>query len=61
MLPKVSVHRFCRAALTDVENYRRIVADEVIDKLAVLAGALNGVHVCHVNSPKDEPRDALAK
>jgi len=50
MLPKVSVHRFCCAAFTDVENYRRIVGDELIDEIAVLARALNGVRACHVNS-----------
>lgn len=47
MLPKVSVHRFCCAAFTDVDNYRRLVGDELIDEIA---RELNGVRVCHVNS-----------
>ena len=50
MLPKVSVHRFCCAAFTDVGNYRRLVGDELIDEINDLARELNGVRVCHVNS-----------
>lgn len=50
MLPKVSVHRFCCAAFTDVGNYRRLVGDELIDEINGLARELNGIRVCHVNS-----------
>ncbi len=50
MLPKVSVHRFSCAAFTNVENYRRIVGDEVIEEIESLARELNGVRVCHINS-----------
>lgn len=50
MLPKVSVHRFCCAAFTNVENYRRLVGDALIDELDGLARELRGVRVCHVNS-----------
>ncbi len=50
MLPKVSVHRFCCAPFTNVENYRRIVGDELIDEIEGLARDLKGVRVCHINS-----------
>jgi trehalose synthase len=50
MLPKVSIHRFCCAPFTNVENYRRIVGDELIDEIDGLARELKGVRVCHINS-----------
>ena len=50
MLPKVSVHRFCCAPFTNIENYRRIVGDEMIDEIDGLARDLRGVRICHVNS-----------
>jgi trehalose synthase len=50
MLPKVSVHPFCCAAFTDVENYRRLVGDTLIDEIRGLSRDLKGVRVCHVNS-----------
>lgn len=50
MLPKVSVHRFCCAAFTDVGNYRRLVGDELVDEIGDLVRELNGVRICHVNS-----------
>lgn len=50
MLPKVSVHRFSGAPFTNVENYRRIVGDEVIDEIESLTRELRGVRVCHLNS-----------
>lgn len=50
MLPKVSVANFCCAPFTNVENYRRIVGDELIDEIGGLARELNGVRICHINS-----------
>ncbi|NUP10049.1 MAG: glycosyltransferase [Polyangiaceae bacterium] len=50
MLPKVSVHRFCCAPFTNVENYRRLVGSELIDEIERLARDLHGVRICHVNS-----------
>jgi trehalose synthase len=50
MLPKVSIGRFCCAPFTNVANYRRIVGDEVIDEIDLLAHELSGVRVCHINS-----------
>lgn len=50
MLPKVSVHRFSSAPFTNVENYRRIVGDEIIDEIEALSRDLKGIRVCHLNS-----------
>lgn len=50
MLPKVSVHPFCSAPFTNVENYRRITDDETIDEIEQLARELRGVRICHLNS-----------
>jgi trehalose synthase len=50
MLPKVSVPRFSCAAFTNVENYRQLVGDELIDEIGSLARRLSGIRVCHINS-----------
>lgn len=50
MLPKVSVGRYCCAPFTNVENYRRIVGDELIGEIASLAKSLKGLRICHVNA-----------
>jgi trehalose synthase len=50
MLPKVSVHRFCGAPFVNLENYRRLVGDALLDELSSLARELKGVRVCHINS-----------
>ena len=48
LLPKVSVHRFSRAPFANVENYRRLVGDELVDEIDGLARELKGVRVCHI-------------
>jgi trehalose synthase len=50
LLPKVSVHRFSCAPFANVENYRRLVGDELVDEIDGLARELKGVRVCHINS-----------
>jgi trehalose synthase len=50
MLPKVSMGRHCCAMSTNVENYRPLVGDELIDEVRGLARELNGLRVCHINS-----------
>lgn len=50
MLPKVAVHRFPSAPFTNVENYRRLAGDGVVDEVAALANQLRGIRVCHLNS-----------
>lgn len=50
MLPKVSVHRFSSAPFVDVENYRRLVGEALLEEIRCLARELAGIRVCHVNS-----------
>jgi trehalose synthase len=50
MLPKVSMGRHCSAMSTNVENYRPLVGDELIDEVTALARELNGLRICHINS-----------
>jgi len=50
MLQKVSVGRPGCAPCTDIENYRRIVGDALIDEIEVLARDLRGVRIAHINS-----------
>lgn len=50
MLPKVSIGRHCCAMSTDIENYRMLVGDELVDEINELAKNLNGVRICHLNS-----------
>ena len=45
MLPKVSVGRHY-----NLEQYRRLVGDELVDEIMALARELAGVRICHVNS-----------
>ncbi|HLC41214.1 MAG TPA: glycosyltransferase [Methylomirabilota bacterium] len=50
MLTKVSVGRHCCSSSTNVENYRPLVGDDLIDEITALAGDLKGVKIGHVNS-----------
>jgi trehalose synthase len=50
MLPKVSVGRPNAAVVADVENYRLLVGDEMMDEVATLARDLRDVRICHINS-----------
>jgi trehalose synthase len=50
MLPKVSMGRHCGAMATNVENYRPLVGDELIDEITALARELSGLRICHINS-----------
>jgi trehalose synthase len=50
MLPRVSVHQSSCAPFTNVDNYRRIVGDELIDEIEGLARDLKGLRVCNINS-----------
>lgn len=50
MLPKVSVHPFSSAPFTNVDDYRRLVGDDLVDELEALSRELRGVRVCHINS-----------
>jgi trehalose synthase len=50
MLEKVSIGRHCGAVSSNIENYRILVGDELIDEIIDLARQLNGIRICHINS-----------
>jgi trehalose synthase len=50
MLPKVSVGHYNSAMSTDVDNYRVLLGDEMVDELRSLARELKGTRICHINS-----------
>lgn len=50
MRPKISVGRHAGATSTNIDHYRPLVGDELIDELLALARELNGVRICHLNS-----------
>lgn len=50
MLPKVAIGRHCCAQSTNLENYRPLVGDGLIDEINALAAELKGVRLCHINS-----------
>jgi trehalose synthase len=50
MLPKISVGRHCGAVCGNIENYRILVGDELIDEVIDLARRLSGIRICHINS-----------
>jgi trehalose synthase len=50
MLPQVAIGRPSAAVSADVEHYRLLVGDEMMDELVTLAKELKGVRICHINS-----------
>ncbi len=50
MLPKVSIGRPSAVVAADVEHYRLIVGDRLIDEIKALADGLRGIRICHINS-----------
>lgn len=50
MLPEVRIGRRCCAMSTNINNYRMLVGDDLIDETIALARALKGVRICHINS-----------
>ena len=50
MLPKVSIGRHCCAQSANLDNYRPLVGDDLIDEIIGLAAELAGVRLCHINS-----------
>lgn len=50
MLPTVVLGRHCCSPLSDVENYRAIAGDEVIDEIRALSHDLQGARLCQINS-----------
>jgi trehalose synthase len=50
MLPIVAIGRPSAAITADVEQYRLLVGDELMDEIATLAKELKGARICHINS-----------
>jgi trehalose synthase len=50
MLPKVAIGRSTSSTQTNLENYRMLVGDEMIDELLSLAHDLRKIRICHINS-----------
>lgn len=50
MLPRVSVGRYSSAMSTNVDNYRMLLGDEMVDELHNLSQELKRVRICHINS-----------
>jgi hypothetical protein len=50
MLPKVSIGRPNAAVSADVEHYRLLIGDDLIDEVIALAKTLKDVRICHINS-----------
>jgi trehalose synthase len=50
MLPKVSIGRPNASVTANVENYRFLVGDELMDEVCALARDLKDVRICHINS-----------
>lgn len=50
MLPKVSVGRHCCASSSNIDNYRPLVGDAVIDEILELSRQLRGLRICNINA-----------
>lgn len=50
MLPRVAIGRPNASVRANVERYRLLVGDSLMDEVAGLARDLKGVRICHINS-----------
>jgi len=50
MLRKVAIGRHYGSQSTNLENYRPLVGDTLIEEIEGLAARLTGVRICHINS-----------
>lgn len=50
MLPKVAVGRHCCAPSTNVENYRALVGDDLIDEIVDICHDLKDLRLCQLNA-----------
>jgi trehalose synthase len=50
MLPKVAIGRPNATVSADVEQYRLLVGDQLMDEVSTLARELKNVRICHINS-----------
>lgn len=49
-LPRIAIGRHCCSESTNLENYRILVGDEMIDEIMRLSRALKGIRVCQINA-----------
>ncbi len=50
MLPRVAIGRPNASVRANVERYRLLVGDDMMDEVSALARDLRGVRICHINS-----------
>lgn len=50
MLPEIAVSKHCCSESIDVDNYRKIVGDALIDEVQSLSRELQGVRICQINA-----------
>lgn len=50
MLPRIAVGRHCCAPSTNLENYRPLVGDELIDEIRELSHDLKDLRLCQLNA-----------
>jgi len=50
MLEQIKIGRYCCAASTQIENFRPLVGDDLIDELLELAKDLSNIRICHINA-----------
>ncbi len=50
MLEQVKIGRYCCAPSTQIENFRPLVGDDLIDELRQLAKDLSGIRFCNINA-----------
>ncbi|NOZ69248.1 MAG: glycosyltransferase [Deferribacteres bacterium] len=50
MLEQVKIGRYCCAPSTQIENFRPLVGDDMIDELRELAKDLSSIRICNINA-----------
>ncbi|HDH53312.1 MAG TPA: glycosyl transferase family 1, partial [Nitrospirae bacterium] len=50
MLEQIKIGRYCCAPSTQIENFRPLAGDDLIDELLELAADLRDIRICHINA-----------
>lgn len=50
MLPQITVGRHCCSESINIDNYRPLVGDEMVDEIHTLTKELRGLRVCEINA-----------
>ncbi len=50
MLEQIKIGRYCCAPSTQIENFRPLVGDNLIEEVLELAADLRDVRICHINA-----------